>query len=131
MRFTGNRNVGSNPTLSARSDPMPFDVGGDPGVATLGDGAGSDDTRCWPIASEHWPRVKIGVRRNFREISPKGYVPLLILDDGQPVGESIAVLSLIAERAPHFLPDGELGRTRMLEALSFISALAEWQSLMA
>lgn len=60
--------------------------------------------------------------RAFRELSPKGYVPLLVLENGQTVTENIAVLSLIADRAPHLLPDGELGRVRMLEALSFISS---------
>jgi glutathione S-transferase len=60
--------------------------------------------------------------RDFRELNPKGYVPLLVLDDGRTVTENIAVLSLIAERTPHLLPDGELGRIRMLEALSFISS---------
>jgi glutathione S-transferase len=69
--------------------------------------------------------LKTGVTetgRNFRELNPKGYVPLLMLDNGLTVTENIAVLSLIAERAPHLLPDGELGRIRMLEALSFISS---------
>lgn len=60
--------------------------------------------------------------RTFRELSPKGYVPLLVLEDGQTITENIAVLSLIADRAPQLLPDGELGRVRMLEALSFISS---------
>lgn len=69
--------------------------------------------------------LKTGVTeagRDFRELNPKGYVPLLVLDDGQTVTENVAVLSLIADRAPHLLPDGELGRIRMLEALSFISS---------
>jgi glutathione S-transferase len=59
--------------------------------------------------------------RDFLEINPKGYVPLLVLEGGEKVTENIAILSLIAERSPHLLPDGELGRIRMLEALSFIS----------
>lgn len=69
--------------------------------------------------------LKTGVTeagRDFRELNPKGYVPLLVLDDGQTLTENVAVLSLIADRAPHMLPDGELGRIRMLEALSFISS---------
>jgi glutathione S-transferase len=69
--------------------------------------------------------LKTGVTRtgrSFRALSPKGYVPLLVLDDGQSVTENIAVLSLIADRAPQLLPAGELGRIRLLEALSFISS---------
>lgn len=72
-------------------------------------------------------RVDLGSRmtesgRDFRELNPKGYVPLLVLDDGAAVTENVAVLSLIAERAPNLLPDGDLGRVRLLEALSFISS---------
>jgi glutathione S-transferase len=59
--------------------------------------------------------------RDFIELSPKGYVPLLVLDGGEKLTENIAILSLIAERSPHLLPDGELGWIRLLEALSFIS----------
>lgn len=58
---------------------------------------------------------------DFLALNPRGYVPLLVLDDGQAVTENIAVLSLIADRAPQLLPDIPLGRIRMLEMLSFIS----------
>ncbi len=60
--------------------------------------------------------------RNFRDLSPKGYVPLLVLDDGRTVTENVAVLSLIADRASHLRPHGDLGWIRLLEALSFISS---------
>jgi glutathione S-transferase len=60
--------------------------------------------------------------RNFRELNPKGYVPLLVLDDGRTLTENVAVLSLIADHAPHLQPEGDLGRIRLLEALSFISS---------
>ena len=60
--------------------------------------------------------------QDFMALNPKGYVPLLVLDDGQSVTENIAVLSLIADLAPQLLPEGPLGRIRMLEMLSFISS---------
>jgi glutathione S-transferase len=58
---------------------------------------------------------------DFRAINPKGYVPALILDDGQMITENIAVLDWIADRHPALRPAGPLGRTRLLEMLTFIS----------
>jgi glutathione S-transferase len=58
----------------------------------------------------------------FAAINPKGYVPMLVLDSGEAVTENIATLSLIADLAPHLLPEGPLGRVRMLEMLSYISS---------
>jgi glutathione S-transferase len=58
---------------------------------------------------------------DFRDISPKGYVPALILDDGQLVTENIAVLDWIADQYTALRPAGALGRTRLLEMLTFIS----------
>jgi glutathione S-transferase len=59
--------------------------------------------------------------RDFNEINPKGYVPALILDDGQLLTENVAILSWIVERAPELAPGGELGRIRLIEMLAFIS----------
>lgn len=59
--------------------------------------------------------------RDFREVTPKGYVPALILDDGQTITENVAVLDWIADRFPALRPAGVLGRTRLLEMLTFIS----------
>jgi len=50
-----------------------------------------------------------------------GYVPMLVLDDGDAVTENIAVLELIADREPKLAPGGPLGRTRLLETLSYLS----------
>jgi glutathione S-transferase len=58
---------------------------------------------------------------DFSEINPKGCVPTLILDDGDKVTENIAVLALLADRHPDFGLDAHLGRTRLLEMLSFLS----------
>jgi glutathione S-transferase len=59
--------------------------------------------------------------RDFNEINPKGYVPALILDDGQLLTENVGILSWVAERAPDLAPSGELGRIRLIEMLAFIS----------
>lgn len=58
---------------------------------------------------------------DFRTISAKGYVPALILPDGQLLTENVAVLDHLAALYPQLAPAGPLGRTRMLEALATIS----------
>jgi glutathione S-transferase len=80
-------------------------------------------------AGLEFDRVKVDIptRRtedggDFTAINPKGYVPALLLDDGQVLTENTAILSWIAERAPQLLPPGELGRTRLIEMLAFIAA---------
>lgn len=60
---------------------------------------------------------------DFARINPKGYVPALVLDDGQVLTENAAILSWVADRgAPGLAPGGELGRVRLIEMLAFISA---------
>jgi glutathione S-transferase len=59
--------------------------------------------------------------RDFNEVNPKGYVPALVLDDGQLLTENAAILCWVAERAPKLAPGGELGRIRLIEMLAFIS----------
>lgn len=58
---------------------------------------------------------------DFRSINPKGYVPALVLDNGEIITENIAVLDWIAEQYPALRPDGALSRTRLIEMLTFIS----------
>lgn len=58
---------------------------------------------------------------DFRAISAKGYVPALILADGQVLTENVAVLDYLATLYPKLAPGGPLGRSRMIEALAFIS----------
>jgi len=73
-------------------------------------------------------RVRVDLRtkrtedgRDFTEVNPKGYVPALVLDDGQLLTENVAILCWIAERAPQLAPGGELGRIRLIEVLAFIA----------
>lgn len=58
---------------------------------------------------------------DFRSINPKGYVPVLVLDDCEILTENIAVLDWIADRYPQLRRNGVLSRTRQLETLAFIS----------
>jgi glutathione S-transferase len=58
---------------------------------------------------------------DFHDINPKGYVPALVLDDGETITENIAVLDWIAGQYPALKPEGPLSRTRLLEMLAFIS----------
>jgi glutathione S-transferase len=73
-------------------------------------------------------RVKVDLRnkrtedgRDYNEINPKGYVPALVLDDGQTLTENVAILDWIADRCARLAPQGELAHSRMLEMLAFIS----------
>lgn len=62
---------------------------------------------------------------DFRGISPKGAVPVLVLDDGERLTESAAVLQYIADLNPErglAPPPGDPDRYRLQEWLSFIGA---------
>ena len=58
---------------------------------------------------------------DFNVINPKGYVPALVLDSGDVVTESAAVLEWVAARAPKLGIPGPLGRTRLIESLVYMS----------
>jgi glutathione S-transferase len=58
---------------------------------------------------------------DFNEITSKGYVPALVLDSGEILTENIAILDWLAKQYPALGVPGNLGRTRALEALAFIS----------
>jgi glutathione S-transferase len=63
--------------------------------------------------------------RDFASFNPKGYVPALVLDDGQVLTENVAVLSYISSLdASHRLAPapGTLGFFRVLEWLAFINS---------
>lgn len=63
--------------------------------------------------------------KTFDEIAPKGYVPLLVLDDGQTLTENVAVLSYVATLNPAAKlapPAGTLGFFRVVEALAFVNS---------
>ena len=71
-------------------------------------------------------RVDIRTKRteqgdDYVAINPKGYVPMLVLDDGNAVTENTAVLEFIAGAEPKLGAGGPLGRTRLIEMLSWLS----------
>ena len=59
--------------------------------------------------------------QDYTAINPAGCVPLLVLDDGQPVTENVAILTLLAEMAPLLAPEGPLAQIRLIQVLSFLS----------
>jgi glutathione S-transferase len=62
---------------------------------------------------------------DFYSINPKGYVPALVLDDGQVLTEGAAIIQYLADLKPeaHLAPrPGTLERARMEEQLIFIAA---------
>jgi glutathione S-transferase len=63
--------------------------------------------------------------QDYYEINPKGYVPALMLDNGEVLTENVAVLQYIADRNPAAKlapPFGSMERYRLVEWLSFISS---------
>ena len=62
---------------------------------------------------------------DYYTINPKGYVPLLELDDGERLTEGPAIVQYIADQAPQSKlapPNGTLARYRLQEWLNFITA---------
>ena len=75
--------------------------------------------------------VKVDLRKHtladgsdYYAINPKGYVPLLELDDGQRLSEVAVILQYIADHKPGTLAPafGSLERYRLMEWLNFISS---------
>jgi glutathione S-transferase len=61
---------------------------------------------------------------DFRAINPKGYVPVLQLDDGTVLTEGVVIQQYIADRSPEIRlapPRGSTERMRLEELLVFIS----------
>ena len=58
---------------------------------------------------------------DFNDVTRKGYVPALVLDSGEILTENIAILDWLARQYPALGVQGDLVRTRLLEALAFIS----------
>jgi glutathione S-transferase len=58
---------------------------------------------------------------NFLDVNAKGYVPTLVLASGEALTENVAVLDWIATQYPMLGVAGPLGRTRVLEALTYVS----------
>lgn len=62
---------------------------------------------------------------DFHKISPNGYVPALINDDGEIIVENPAVLQYLADQMPDAglaPPHSTLERTRLHEILNFVSS---------
>jgi glutathione S-transferase len=60
---------------------------------------------------------------DFTAISPRGAVPVLVLDDGEVLTEGVAIMQHVMDAlAPGRLPaPGTLARARLAEALNFLS----------
>lgn len=78
-----------------------------------------------PFAIE---RADLGAKKtetggDFLAITPRGAVPVLELDDGQVLGEGVAIMQYVADSlTPGALPaPGTLERARLQEMLNFIS----------
>jgi glutathione S-transferase len=73
-------------------------------------------------------RVKVDLRarrtedgRDYDQVNPKGYVPMLVFDDGRTLTENIAILDWVADHCPRMAPKGDMAHSRMIEMLAFIS----------
>jgi glutathione S-transferase len=63
--------------------------------------------------------------RDFRTINPKGYVPVLELDDGQVLTEGTAIVQYLADSRPDagLAPaNGTVARYRLQEMLGYINS---------
>ncbi len=67
---------------------------------------------------------KTSTGEDFSQVNPKGYVPVLRLDDGQVLTENVAVLQYIADLKPEAKlapPAGTLERYRLIELLAYLN----------
>lgn len=63
--------------------------------------------------------------RNFNDVNPKGYVPVLELDNGELLTENVAILQYIADQYPDAKlapPNNTLERTRVQEWLGYLNS---------
>lgn len=75
------------------------------------------------LASTKTHKLKDGT--DYYTINPKGYVPLLELDDGQRLSEGPVIVQYIADQVPErgLIPAvGTMARYRVLEWLNFITS---------
>jgi glutathione S-transferase len=62
---------------------------------------------------------------DFYKLNPKGYVPMIELDDGQRLTENVAITQYLADRAPEkkLAPaNGTMERYRLIEWLAFVTS---------
>jgi glutathione S-transferase len=70
-----------------------------------------------------WTKKVLEDDSDFRAVSPKGAVPVLVLENGERLTESAAVLQYIADLKPELglaPPPGDPDRYRLQEWLSFV-----------
>lgn len=75
-----------------------------------------------------WDHVSIDLRHDvqggadYRALNPQGLVPLLV-DDGQPFAQSLAIMEYLEERHPDppLLPDDVIGRARVRAAAMVVA----------
>ncbi|MGH6715541.1 MAG: glutathione binding-like protein [Bradyrhizobium sp.] len=70
-----------------------------------------------------WSKKVLDDNSEFRTVSPKGAVPVLLLENGERLTESAAVLQYIADLKPELRlapPPGDPDRYRLQEWLSFV-----------
>ena len=85
----------------------------------LNEGGFSYDTERVDLASG-----KTETGADYRAVNPNGYVPALLLDDGQVLTEGPAIVQYLADRVPEKRlapPAGTMERYRLMEWLNFIS----------
>jgi glutathione S-transferase len=73
-------------------------------------------------------RIKVDLKtkqtedgRDYLQINPKGYVPAVEFDDGEVLTENVAILGVVADKAPQLTPEGRFGHVRLTEMLAYIS----------
>ena len=62
---------------------------------------------------------------DYWDVNPKGYVPTLVLDDGQVLTEGPAIVQYLADHAPEAglaPPNGTFERVRLQEALNYLTS---------
>lgn len=61
---------------------------------------------------------------DYHAISPRGYVPLLQLDDGSHHTEVVSLLQYVADLEPHHRLIGDIGSTRRLEVVEWLAFIS-------
>lgn len=61
---------------------------------------------------------------DYYKVNPKGYVPLLVLDDGKTLSEANVILQYLADRKPGTLAPkfGTAERWKLMEMLAFLAS---------
>src|ERR1700751_5473136 len=70
-----------------------------------------------------WKKTVVDDSSDFFAVSPKGAVPVLVLENGETLTENAAVLQYIADLKPELgfaPPPGDTNRYRLQEWLSFV-----------